>query len=59
MAEFCLECWNRFNHTKTTQRDWILSKGPDLCEGCGQWKPVIIKLRRVKLLYDLKHWRAE
>ena len=58
MAEFCLACWNRLNHTESTGRDWLLSKEPDLCEGCGEWKAVIVRPRRAKLLYDLTHRRT-
>lgn len=45
------------NHTQDTERDWVLSDDLDLCEGCGQWKPVLVTVRRHKLLYDLTHWR--
>lgn len=58
MAEFCLDCWNRINECDDTQRDWILSRELDLCEGCGEWKPVLVVPRRHKLLYDLLHlWK--
>ena len=46
MAEFCLECWNRINGTKDSGRKYMLSKELDLCEGCGEWKPVIIVERK-------------
>ena len=55
MAEFCLDCWNKMNGTKDTERDWILSDELDLCEGCGAWKAVIVTQRRHKLFYDLFH----
>lgn len=42
MAEFCLECWKRMNRIKDDKRKYILSKDLDLCEGCGEWKYVII-----------------
>lgn len=58
MAEFCLDCWNRINKCNDTERDWILSRELDLCEGCGAWKPVLVIRRRHKLLYDLLHlWK--
>ena len=37
MAEFCLDCWNRMNHTRQTERDCLLSNGRELCEGCGKF----------------------
>ncbi len=56
MAEFCLDCWNRLNHSQDTEWDWIISKELDLCEGCGQWKHVLVRPRRHKLLCDLTSW---
>ena len=41
MAEFCLDCWNRINETNDSPRRYILSREPDLCEGCGECKRVI------------------
>ncbi len=45
MAEFCLECWNRLNQTADGAEEFVISKQPDLCEGCGSLKPVIVTLR--------------
>ena len=39
MAEFCKDCF------KKMCPDWIItevSRENDLCEGCGEWKPVVI-----------------
>lgn len=46
MAEFCLDCWNEINGLKDNERKYIISKDLDLCEGCGEWKPVIIMERK-------------
>ena len=54
MAEFCLDCWNKLNGFQKTERDYVLSKEWDLCEGCGEMRPVIEGERRCKWLYDLK-----
>ncbi|MGN1008494.1 MAG: hypothetical protein ACI4PV_06070 [Butyricicoccus sp.] len=54
MAEFCLECWNMLNDTKYTERELVLSHFPDLCEGCGQYKKVVVRERRLKFLYDIR-----
>lgn len=51
MSEFCLDCWNKLNKKEFTQKDYVLSKEPDLCEECGQWKPVIVRARRFPALY--------
>jgi len=55
MAEFCLDCWNKLNHTHLTQEDVILSDDEwDLCEGCAQMKPTIIRFgkRKKKILFQ-------
>ena len=50
MAEFCLDCWNELNETNDSKFRYILSWEKDLCEGCGQYKRVIIVERRWSLL---------
>lgn len=45
MAEFCLECWKKLNEA-TDDKNYILSKDLDFCEGCGEWKPVVVTERR-------------
>ena len=40
MAEFCKDCF------KKMCPGWLIisvSKEEDLCEGCGEWKPVVIE----------------
>lgn len=46
MAEFCLDCWNRLNHTSYTERDFILSEELELCEGCAKFKQIILAERK-------------
>lgn len=53
MAEFCLECWNKLNSSNFTEKEYVISREPDLCEECGQWKPVIVRVRRFPALYVL------
>lgn len=55
MAEFCLDCWNRMNGFHRTERDYLLTDEYELCEGCGQFRPVIARERTFKFLYDWKH----
>ena len=52
MAEFCPECWNRLNGRKDTEKKYKMSADLDLCEGCGQWKRVIVCERRPSGLID-------
>ena len=42
--------------TKDPPRKYIISREPDLCEECGEWKPVII---RVKWGYIAAEWFCE
>ena len=46
MAEFCLECLNRMNDTALDERDVMVSKELNFCEGCGQVKHVVIWRRK-------------
>ena len=57
MAEFCVECWNRLNNEDRAPYEYNLSRRLDLCEGCGEYKKVIIMERNAVelLLYFL--WR--
>ena len=50
MAEFCLQCWNKMYKTNDDESKFILSKELDFCEGCGEWKHVIVREREVSLL---------
>lgn len=45
MAEFCLECWNQMNGTNDFKWRYVLSLEKDLCEGCGQYKHIIVMER--------------
>ena len=59
MAEFCLDCWNKLNHSHKTERDYILSEEWELCEGCGKYCRVIEAERTWKLWYDWTHRKKE
>jgi len=48
MAEFCLDCWNKLNHTHLTEEDVILDDELDICEGCAQMKPTIVRYKNWK-----------
>ena len=40
MAEFCLDCYNKLNDTNYSEAQVELEM--DLCEGCGEWKTVVV-----------------
>lgn len=55
MAEFCLDCWNQLNGKDMTERDVVLSREYEFCEGCGEFRHVVEGERTFKLFYDLTH----
>jgi len=53
MAEFCVDCMRRECEeigAYFSERDWIISKESDLCETCGEWKPVVIRRKRFRFI---------
>ena len=44
MAEFCEECWNKINGIEDGEIAYRLSREPELCEECGEYKRVIIEV---------------
>lgn len=46
MAEFCLACWNKINGTNDSPQKYLFSDEPELCEGCGKQKRIIITERK-------------
>ncbi len=54
MSEFCMECWNEIFGENYTERDIIVTKYPELCEGCAEWKQVVVCERRFPILYDIR-----
>jgi hypothetical protein len=47
MTEFCKECFLKFDNIQENEQI-IMSEDDDLCEGCGEFKPVVIKIVRRK-----------
>lgn len=44
MAEFCKECLMEIYGVDLKKKKIIMSKDLDLCENCGEWKPVVVKV---------------
>lgn len=62
MAEFCLDCFNKYiSKKKVTEKDVIMDY--DLCEECGEWKQCVITIKeknifkRVKRFFVMKMWK--
>ena len=53
MAELCLDCWNKIYEMNDTKKKFLISRGYDLCEECGEYKPVIIRMRMWYLYKEL------
>ena len=52
MAEFCYECFKKvFDANKIDKKYIVMSKDLDLFENCGQYKPVVIKLKDKKYIF--------
>ncbi len=57
MAELCLDCWNKLTNSQYRPQCFLLSKELDLCEECGEWKPVIVRFKRRYLAVKWFHER--
>lgn len=62
MAEFCLDCFNKYiSKKKVTEKDVIMDY--DLCEECGEWKQCVIAIKeknifkKVKRFFVMKMWK--
>lgn len=50
MAEFCKDCASKsLGLSKEEIRRAVFSREPDLCEGCGEWRPVLIEIKDNRL----------
>ena len=52
MSEICLDCWNKYEKTADKPNKFVMSRKPDLCEECGQYKRVIIRYKMRYILAD-------
>ena len=49
LAEFCFDCLEKQgqeDNQPMKREDFIISKDLDLCEDCGEMKPVVIRYKR-------------
>ncbi|MDY5559002.1 MAG: hypothetical protein SPG04_05545, partial [Candidatus Heritagella sp.] len=44
-----LDCWNTIMGANDPLEKHVLSRDMDLCEECGEWKPVIIRIRKRRI----------
>ena len=55
VADFCLDCWNRINKTNDSEKKYVMSDEPSLCEGCGEMKRVIEGYKSAYYLYRFRY----
>lgn len=47
MADFCKECFDKeFGEYVKSHEKVVVSKDMSFCEGCGEIKPVVLKVRK-------------
>lgn len=55
MAEFCLDCFNKYiSKKKVTEKDVIMDY--DLCEECGEWKQCVITIKEKNIFKKVKRF---
>ncbi len=54
MAEFCFDCWKKLFDKNAQKEKYIISEYDFLCEGCGEYKPIIITEKKTYYLRLLK-----
>ena len=55
MAEFCLTCWNKTQNIPLQEKNVVISKELDLCEGCGKMKQVIVCTKKGWLIRYVRY----
>ena len=52
MAEICVDCFNRIMGATGSEKRFIITRTPEVCEECGQYKRVIIRYKLRYILAD-------
>jgi len=55
MAEFCPECFRKIHNKEDDKTKYVLSDTLNLCEGCGEYKHVIIMEQKEYYMYNLRY----
>lgn len=60
MAEFCLPCWNKLNDVNLNEKDVIIAKYTDICEGCSEIKKIVTGFKiKGRIKYKKQILRSE
>lgn len=54
MAEYCKDCFKKWNPDVDEHR-LVMSREVELCEGCGQLKPCVERVKRPSIFERLRH----
>lgn len=54
MAEFCFECFNKIFDSEEKEKDYVLSKQLELCEGCGELKRVVVRKKCLRMSFPYR-----
>jgi len=59
VAEFCYQCFQKYFDANAKENDLIFSTDLDLCEGCGEYKPVVVcyDRRKTRIEKQLLFWK--
>ena len=52
MSEICVDCFCKDSNGADNPKKFIISRYPELCEECGQYKRVIIRYKTRYILAD-------
>ena len=52
MSEMCLDCLNKALNAEESPKKFIISRKPEFCEDCGQYKRVVIRYKMRYILAD-------
>lgn len=46
MAEICFDCYNKLCGGTESRKEYHITRSLDLCEECGEYRPVIICMKK-------------
>ena len=61
MAEYCYRCFVKILEGDVKEKDVIISKEFDLCEGCAEFKPVVVRWKKIFLFKETikRFWKCQ
>ena len=56
MSEFCFDCYKEYFDENAKIERLKIDKEPDLCEGCGEFKPIVMGEKPESFLSSFVDW---